>query len=188
MARGLTTAVKNELATQNIMPVYLITIGFPTPINITNHSHDLTSSVSGSSVTYLAQGHLIKINNINETSTPSKNTLRIVLSGVDQTYVSIVLNTSVIGDTVRIYKGYLDSSNALIADPFLIYYGTVDQVGVTDSSTTATVGLSVTSHWGAFEKRSGRTTSDNSQRRFFSTDKGMEFSAISVADIEWGLQ
>jgi hypothetical protein len=83
---------------------------------------------------------------------------------------------------------FLNSSNSLFADPFLLYFGTIDGVTVTDSSTTSTVGLSVTSHWGAFEKVGGRTTSDNSQRRFFSSDEGMEFSAISVQDIEWGKQ
>tara|TARA_R100000742_G_C4260698_1_gene78500 strand:- start:168 stop:734 length:567 start_codon:yes stop_codon:yes gene_type:complete len=188
MARGLSSDVKTELATQNIKPVYLVTIGFPTPINITNHSHDLTSSVSGSSVTYSASGHLLNINAISESSKPTKNTLRIVLSGVDQTYVSVVLGTSVIGDVVTIYRGFLNSSNALIDDPFLLYYGTIDEVQVADSTTTATVGMNVTSHWGQFEKVGGRTTADNSQRRFFSSDEGMEFSAITIQDIEWGKQ
>ena len=46
--------------------------------------------------------------------------------------------------------------------------------------------LNITSHWGNFEKVSGRTTSDNSQQRFFSGDKGMEFAALTVKDIKWG--
>ena len=188
MARGLSTAVKNELATQRIRPVYLVTIGFPTPINITNHSHDLTSSVSGSSVTYSASSHLIRITNVSEANTPLKNTLRITLSAVDQTYVSIVLNNNVIGDIVTIYRGFLDSNNALIADPYLLYYGTIDEHNVTDNTTDSTISLLVTSHWGQFDKVSGRTTSDNAQRRFFSSDEGMEFSAITVQDIQWGKQ
>jgi hypothetical protein len=52
MTRSLTTAIKNELATNDIRPIHLITIGFSTPVNITDCSFDLTSSVSGSSVTY----------------------------------------------------------------------------------------------------------------------------------------
>ena len=46
MTRSLTTAVKNELATNEIRPVHLITIGFGTPVNITDCSFSLTSSVS----------------------------------------------------------------------------------------------------------------------------------------------
>ena len=188
MARGLTTAVKNELATKNIRPVLLLEIGFPTPIYLTNNSFDLTSSISGTSRTYTASGHLLSISSVSETSTPSKNTLQISLSGVDQTYVSIVLNTSVTGDIVRIYQGYLDSSNAVIADPFLLYYGTIDDGKIGDNTTSATLHLNVTSHWGSFDKISGRTTADNSQRRFFSSDEVMEFSAITIQDIEWGQQ
>ena len=36
MTRSLTTAVKNHLATNEIKPVHLITIGFGTPQNITD--------------------------------------------------------------------------------------------------------------------------------------------------------
>jgi hypothetical protein len=188
MARGLTTAVKNELATQNIKPVLLIEIGFPTPIYITNNYFDLTSSVSGTSRTYTASGHLLSIDAVTETNTPTKNTLTIGLSGVDQTYISVVLNTSVTGDIVRIYQAYLDSSNAIIADPFLLYYGTIDDVKIQDSVTTASLTINVTSHWGAFDKISGRTTANNSQKRFFSSDEGMSYSAVTIQDIEWGLQ
>ena len=52
MTRSLTTALKTELATNDIRPVHLITIGFATPVNITDCSYPLTSSISGGSVTY----------------------------------------------------------------------------------------------------------------------------------------
>ena len=85
MARGLTTAVKNELATGVIDPVLLIEIDFNTPVYLTNASFDLTSSVSGSSRTYVSNGHFRNITGINETNKPTKNTLSLSLSGVDQT-------------------------------------------------------------------------------------------------------
>ena len=44
MARGLTSAVKTELATGNIEPVLLLEIGFSTPVYLTNASFDITSS------------------------------------------------------------------------------------------------------------------------------------------------
>ena len=66
MTRGLTTAVKNALATNNIRPVHLITIGFGTPVNITDNAFDLTSSVSGSSVTYSSSSFLMSIPTFSE--------------------------------------------------------------------------------------------------------------------------
>jgi len=186
MARGLTSAVKTELATGIIEPVLLLEIGFGTPIYLTNASFDITSSVSGSSRTYLANGHLKSITNVSETNTPTKNTLGISLSGVDQTYISVALNENIINDDVYIYRGFLDSSLSLIADPFLLFFGTIDEFKVNDNTSTATITLTVTSHWGNFSKINGRTTTDNSQQRIFSGDKGMEFSALTVKDIKWG--
>lgn len=186
MPRGLTSAVKTELATGKIRPVLLIEIGFSTPIYLTDASFDITSSVSGSSRTYLSNGHLQNISNINETNVPTKNTLSISLSGVDQTYISVALNENIINDDVYIYRGFLNSSLALISDPFLSFFGTIDEYAIKDNTSTATIVLNVTSHWGNFSKINGRTTTDNSQQRIFSGDKGMEFSALTVKDIRWG--
>ena len=186
MARGLSSSVKTELATGNLSPILLVYIGFATPLYLTNSGFPLTSSVSGSSQTYTASGHLKGISNTTETNKPTKNSLSISLSAVDQTYVSVILNENVIGKEVKIWKGYLDSSNAIISDPFLLYYGTIDEYKISDSTSTATIVLNITSHWGNFDKQNGRTTTDNSQQRFFSGDKGMEFASLTVRDLRWG--
>jgi hypothetical protein len=186
MARGLTSAVKTELATGIIEPVILVEIGFSTPIYLTNASFNLTSSVSGTSRTYLSNGHLRGITGVQETGTPTKNSLSVSLSGVDQTYIALALTENIINDDVFIYQGYLNSSLALIADPFLLFYGNIDEFKISDNTSTATLVLLVSSHWGNFSKTSGRTTTTNSQQRFFPTDLGMDFSALTVRDIKWG--
>ena len=186
MARGLTTAVKNELATQNINPILLVKLNFNTPVYLTNCSFNLVSSISGSSETYQANGHLRGITNVSESNKPTKNTLALSLSGVDQTYISIALNENIINKDVEIYRGFLDNTNSIIADPFLLFYGTIDDFKISDSTKTAGIVLTITSHWGQVEKQNGRTTSSNSQQRFFSSDKGMEYAAITVQDLKWG--
>ena len=98
MTRSLTTAIKNELATNDIRPVHLITIGFATPVNITDCSFDLTSSVSGSSVTYSSSDFIMGISEHSEQTDLSKATISLVLSGADQTFISLVLNENVTND------------------------------------------------------------------------------------------
>ena len=186
MARGLSSSVKTELATGVIDPVLLVEIEFGTPVYLTNAPFDITSSVSGSSRTYITNGHLKNISGVNETNKPTKNSLQITLSGVDQTYVSIALSENIINDEVYIYRGFLDANNSLISDPFLLFFGTIDEYRITDNTSTANLVLNLTSHWGNFQKTSGRVTTDNSQQRFFSGDKGMEFAALTVRDIKWG--
>jgi hypothetical protein len=186
MTRNLTTALKNELANYVLRPVHLISFGFSTPVNFTDCSFALTSSISGSSITYNPQGFLKGLSQFTEEVGITKSSLRIGLSGVDQTYISIVLNENIVNDAVSIYRGFLDDNNSLIADPFLLYDGQIDKFEVSEADDTTDIIFTIVSHWADFEKISGRKTNPTSQQRFFSTDVGMEFSSQTVQDIKWG--
>ena len=186
MTRSLTTAIKNELATNDIRPVHLITIGFGTPVNITDCSFNLTSSVSGSSVTYSASDFILGVSNHTEETDITKSSVSISLSGADQTFISVVLNENVINDSVTIFRGLLADDNTLIADPFLLYKGNIESFEIQEGEKDSTVALSIVSHWADFEKKNGRKTNNTSQQRFFSTDVGMDFSSETVQDIKWG--
>ena len=146
MTRSLTTAIKNELATNDIRPVHLITIGFTSPVNITDCSFPLTSSVSGSSVTYTASDFIMGLSNFTEETDVTKTSLTLSLSGADQTFISTVLNENVVNDNVDIFRGFLDDSNALIADPFLLYSGTIDTFGISENQTASTLNLQIQQH------------------------------------------
>ena len=186
MTRSLTTSVKNELATNDIRPVHLITIGFGTPVNITDCSFPLTSSVSGSSVTYSSSDFILGVSNFTEETDVTKTSLTLTLSGADQTFISTVLNENVVNDSVDIFRGFLNDSNALISDPFLLYRGKIDSFDIAETDTDSQVNLSIVSNWADFEKKNGRKTNNTSQQRFFSGDVGMDFSSQTVQDIKWG--
>jgi hypothetical protein len=96
------------------------------------------------------------------------------------------LNENVVNDSVDIFRGFLDDNNALIADPFLLYSGTIDTYAISENETTSTVNLQIVSHWADFDKTNGRKTNNTSQQRFFSSDVGMDFSSQTVQDIKWG--
>ena len=139
MTRSLTTAVKNELATNDIRPVHLITIGFSTPVNITDCSFSLTSSVSGASVTYTASDFIMGISEHSEQTDISKSTLKLTLSGADLTFISTVLNENVTNDTVDIYRGLLADDNTLIADPLLLYKGNIENYNISETDKQSNV-------------------------------------------------
>jgi hypothetical protein len=96
------------------------------------------------------------------------------------------LNENIVNDTVEIFRGLLNSTNSIIADPILLYSGNIDTFQIDESETDSNVTLTVVSHWADFDKKSGRQTNNNSQQRFFSTDVGMDFSSQTVLDIKWG--
>lgn len=186
MTRSLTTAIKNALATNDIRPIHLISIGFSTPVNITDCSFSLTSSVSGSSITYTSSDFILGLSEFTEEVDISKASLKLTLSGADTTFISTVLNENVTNDSVDIYRGLLDSSNALISDPILLYKGNIENFVIQESDTSSNVVLSIVSHWADFDKKNGRKTNNTSQQRFFSTDVGMEFSSEIVTNVKWG--
>ena len=186
MTRALTTAIKNELATNDIRPIHLITIGFSTPVNITDCSFPLTSSVSGSSVTYTSSDHLIGISDFSEQTDVSKSSITLTLSGADQTFISLVLNENIINDSVTIHRGLLADDNTILDDPFLLYKGSIENYEIQEKETSSTLSLSIVSHWADFNKKNGRKTNNTSQQRFFANDKGMDFSSQTVQDIKWG--
>tara|TARA_R100001224_G_scaffold23719_1_gene12629 strand:- start:52 stop:444 length:393 start_codon:yes stop_codon:yes gene_type:complete len=126
------------------------------------------------------------ISNFSEETDITKQSLDFTLSGADQTFISTVLNENVVNDAFTMYRGFLNDSNALIADPFLIYKGTIDTFGISESETASSVTLRIVSHWADFEKTNGRKTNNTSQQRFFSSDVGMNFSSQTVQDIKWG--
>jgi len=186
MTRSLTTAIKNELATNDIRPIHLITIGFATPINITDCSFPLTSSVSGSSVTYSSSDFILGVSNHTEETDITKSSVNINLSGADQTFISVVLNENVINDSVTIFRGLLADDNTIVDDPFLLYKGSIENFEIQEKDTTSTLSFSIVSHWADFDKKNGRKTNNTSQQRFFSTDVGMDFSSETAQDIKWG--
>ena len=184
MARGLTTAMKNALAGTPSF-CHLIYLGFSTPIRKTDNVFTLTSSVEGSSQTYNADGTLLGVGNVPEANTPIKNSIDLMFSGVDQSLINVVLTNDVLGADIKVWRGVI-SSGALVADPFLLFHGSLEDFAIDDNGTSASLGISATNHFGNFEKVNGRTTSDSSQQRHFLNDKGLEFSALTLRDIKWG--
>ena len=179
MTRGLSASLQTEIANQSIKPIVLVEILFPTPQRLTNHYKDVTHN----SNSYLSSGHLLSIGGKAEKSELDVSNFQIELSAVDNALVSIVLNNNVSNDEVTIDIGLLDSNDALI-DTFNYDKGFIESFNI-DTNAGKLV-LSCTSHFADFSRVAGRLTNEGSQQLYFSTDKGMEFSALTVQDILWG--
>jgi len=186
MTRTLETAVKNELSSNNIRPVHLISLNFSTPVHITDNSFELTSSVSGTSRTYSASSFILGFSEFVEQTDLSKSSLIISLSGANQTFISLCLSENVTNINVDIYRAFLNSSNSIINNPFLLYNGKIESFSIEEKETSSVVNLSVVSHWADFEKKNGRKTNPTSQKRFFINDLGMDFASQNVLNIKWG--
>ena len=182
MTRTLTTAVKNELATDSLQPVTLVFINVGSGFRFTDHYKDITYD----SNTYTASSLFTKISSVTESSEVEVSNLTISFSGADQTIISLFLNNSYMEKEAEVYKGFLNTSEAVIADPFLLFKGRIESFSIDESINQSNANIVVASHWSDFSKIEGRKTNTGSQQLHFTGDKGFEFASQTVQDIKWG--
>ena len=183
MTRSLTAGVIAELATNKLNPVELIYLGISTGTYYTDHFSNLTFNGN----TYTSSSLFLGSSEVQETADVSVNNLTLKFSGADTTIISLLLNNDYMNKPANLYRGFLDDTGTLIADPFLLFEGRIANFSLEENATTSSINIIIASHWADFEKVQGRRTSENSQKLLFSTDKGMEFASQTAQKIKWGV-
>jgi hypothetical protein len=182
MTRTLTTALKNELLTDSLQPITLVYINVGTGFRFTDHYTDITYD----SNTYLASSLFTKLSSVTESSEVEVSNITLSFSGADQTIISLFLSNSYMEKEAEVYKGLLNTSEAVIADPFLLFKGRIESFSIDESINQSNANIVIASHWSDFSKIEGRKTNTGSQQLHFSTDKGFELASQTVQDIKWG--
>jgi len=182
MSRGIDPDVITELAKDAFNMAHLVSIDFSTTLYLTDFAYDIFYSGNN----YNSSAHLLSMTDVNETPDVQVGTFTINLSGVEQSFISILLGENYIDKEVIISRAILNSSGAIIGTPIALYNGRIDGFSIKDDNKTSQINLSTASHWSDFEKESGRRTNHNSQQIYFAGDKGFEFASSAVKDIAWG--
>jgi len=182
MSRSIHASVVTELAKDSVRICHMMEIHLSSTSFLTDAGQDI---VYGGN-TYVASSHFLDVSTVKEDSEVRVGTSKIKLSGVEQSFISALLSSAYISKQLIVYRAYLDANNGVIGSPVLIHDGRISEYEIIDTEETSTVELGVASHWSDFEKKSGRHTNSNSQSLFFSGDKGFDFAANVVKDLEWG--
>lgn len=109
---------------------------------ITDHYRNIVYS----SNTYLANGRLLTIDSVKQSTSSLHSTISLSLSAINSTFRLDVLDADVIGGEVEIYRGFVSSTTGdLLADPTLLYSGIVHSTGQVDDrdANTFTAALDV---------------------------------------------
>ena len=181
MSRGLHSDITTELAKGSFTMAHLVsitlgTVASPNVYYYTDANNDLTES----SNTYLANGFLLAMDPVTESSGMTLGTLNLTISAVDQTILSDVLRNGYIHKAVVIKKAFLNSVNQLISSNavFTIYDGNIEGMVIKDSRSSV-IQFSVANQWASFERIAGRITTPDSQAQFYADDVGFDFMAVS---------
>jgi uncharacterized protein CbrC (UPF0167 family) len=185
MDRSSTSAFQTEVAKLQNRPIHLVSVNFDSG---TIYMTDSFKDVVYDGNTYQAVGHLMGISDIEEAAEVIVSSVTLSLSGIDQVWISNVLQEDYIDRTVKIYTAFMDESWALVVDPVLIFEGRMDQPSIEEDpdAGTSSVSVSVTNAWVDFSRKTGRHTNHEEQTLHFAGDKGFEFASEVTPDIVWG--
>jgi len=182
MPRTINASTISALQSDQIRMCHLVQIDFNTVLRITDNFH----AVASDGEIFLPAGHLLNIDEVQETEELRVGSLRISLSSVDQAFVSTFLRKDYLNRRVRIWNAVLGNSGAIIGEAIPTFDGEITGYAITESRNSSTISVSCASHWADFERKAGRLTNNNSQQYFFPNDTGFRFAAESVKDIKWG--
>jgi hypothetical protein len=182
MSRAIDPLVAQELTKDSVKMCHLLEIHLATSTYLTDAGQDVLHD----SRNYLASSHFLNVKAVQESSDVKVGSTKLILSGVDQTFISAFLSGGYVSRQVRILRAFLNDQNAIIGEPVLVYDGRINGYDVKDTPNTSTIEVDLASHWADFEKKSGRVTNSNSQSMYFAGDKGFDFAANVIKDIKWG--
>ncbi len=186
MDRGSTGAFQTEIVKSANKPFHLVKLSFD---DVSYFLSDAYIPVTYDSDTYTPTGSFLAFSDIVETNESNIETISISLSGVDTTYINLFLSGGYLDRTVQIYKAFLDSNDALVSDPLLIFDGRLNNPVIKEDvdAGTSTVAVQASSLFVDFDRINTRFTNNESQQSFFSGDTGFRFSSVVVKELNWGM-
>jgi hypothetical protein len=162
--RNLATGVEEALTSAVVRPAYLCDVEFETG---TLRLWTGVGQLQWGGNTYTGAGNLAGVSEIIETQDSRAEGIRLSLSGVPSSTVSLVLQSARQGRPVRLWLALFDESNAMIGEPVAAFDGLLDVPQIDDAGETSTI--SITAESRLIDLRRARV------RRYTNEDQQLEY-------------
>lgn len=172
MSRSLTTNFKNETLAAQLTPVLFAFLDFQSGA-VRVWSGLGSKTWDGNS--YLGLGYLGGVSAIEETTDVKANGVSFQISGVPSALIATALGDNYQGRTVKLWVAALDSSGAVISDPYLIFAGRMDNVEVDEGPETSVLRVLAESRLVDLQRSKERRFTHEDQQLDFSGDDGLKF-------------
>jgi hypothetical protein len=184
MARDLTAGMITEFEASSLSPIFLIKAEFDSgDVRFWTGYNEITFD----SEIYTGSGTLLDIQEVTETQELVANSMDIVLNGIPSSLVSLALTEPYQGRPLSVWFGALDSSGAVVSDPYLVFKGKMDIMAIEDDGETAKIAVSSESDLIGLRDSKERRYTDEDQKAEYPGDKGFEFVALSQdITLSWG--
>ena len=184
MARDLTSAMVDAVTGQVVRPILFFEGEFASG---TLRMFSGIGSITWDSKTWTGGGDMIGVSAISETAKVEARGVTVSLNGFDSAHVSLALQDLRQGKTGKIWLGFLDDSDAIIADPKLAFTGRLDTAQLDDSGDTTSIAVTYESRLIDLRRPRTRRYTDADQRQRNAADGSMRFvESLIDAEIIWG--
>lgn len=184
MSRSLTSAVNTIFESSSVTPFLAINLAFDGGNFLAWTGY---GNITFDSTTFVGAGDFLSVSPIKESSEVQANGIDITLSGVPSSLISSALNETYQGRTCKLYLGVLDSSNAVVADPYVLFSGRMDLMNIDDSGEKANISVTAESRLIDLDRTRERRYTSEDQKIDFPNDQGLEFiTDLQDKEIIWG--
>ena len=184
MSRDLTSAFKTQTQAASLEPVLLAFFDFQG--GAVRVWSGLGSKVWDGN-TYVGLGHLGSVSAIEETADVRANGVAFQVSGVPSALIATVLGDNYQGRPVKLWIAALDATGAIVADPYLIFAGRMDNVEIDEGPETSVIRINAESRLIDLQRTRERRYTHEDQQIDFPGDLGLQYMArAQSAPLIWG--
>lgn len=175
-SRDLTASVQTELAAAANRPFWLVEVELAGgTLRYWSGQGTLSWGTGSPADDWTGAGILLDLTPAGESAVPEANGATVVLTGVNSAVVAAFLANARQNKPLTIYLGFLDSSGAVIADPYAVFVGVLDTVRFRVGPDTAAVVIAGESRMLRLRRSNIRRYTPQDQQAEYSGDKGFDY-------------
>ena len=183
MPRSITSNVSTAIQATTVRVLVFIELDLPGGVLRLNNT---TATKSWNGYDWLGGGSFTAIQPIEEGVSPQSAALSIVLSGIDPSFVSDILNDHYQGRPAKIWVAALDEAETIISNPILVFQGRMDEPSITMGQ-TADITISLENRWADWDRPRLRRYNDADQQIEYPGDLGFQFvEQMETMELSWG--
>lgn len=181
--RDLTTDMVTELTSAGMMPVLMAVMQFDSgTLRMWTGYGDL---VWGSD-TFTGGGNLIGVSPFSETQDLEAQGISLTMSGIPADVIALALTERSRGRPFQMYLGMINSSGALVADPYRVFTGLMDVIGAKDNGATSTIMMAVENRLIVGQRKKLRRYTSEDQKKLYPDDEGFDLiNQLQDKEVVW---
>jgi len=184
MARDLSVDFIAEITSTGTAPIALMTAHFDSgDLNLWTGVGDLIHD----GITYIGTCGILNISQIQERKQLTANGLTVTLNGLDTQVLTLVENEPFSGRSFEMYLALLDSTGAVVNDPYLMFEGFMDNFKIRDDAKTITIEVNIENVLISLERPLDTKYTSADQQRDYPGDTFFDFIPdIQTKEVTWG--